>query len=63
MNTHFAGVAEKRISYPQIEIQGNSGKVVEINWHDTVIDNDNDERVIIPNSVISSNIIKNIKKK
>jgi small conductance mechanosensitive channel len=47
----------------QISIQGNNGKVVEINWHDTIIENENSEIIIIPNSVISSNIIKNIKKK
>jgi small conductance mechanosensitive channel len=47
----------------RIDIQGNNGKVIEINWHDTIIENENSDRIIIPNSVISSSIIKNIKKK
>jgi small conductance mechanosensitive channel len=46
-----------------IEIQGHSGKVLEINWHDTIIENENRERIIVPNSIISSNILKNIKNK
>ena len=47
----------------QISIQGNSGRVIEINWHDTIIENENGERMIIPNSMISSNILKNIKRR
>jgi len=41
-----------------IEIQGNNGKVIEINWHDTIIENENTITVIIPNSMISNSIIK-----
>jgi small conductance mechanosensitive channel len=47
----------------QISILGNSGNVVEINWHDTIIENENGDRLIIPNSVVSSNIVKNIQSK
>ena len=42
----------------QIEIQGNIGKVVEITWHDTIIENENSVKSIIPNSLISNSIIK-----
>lgn len=41
-----------------IEIQGNNGKVIEITWHDTIIENEKNNTVVIPNSLISSNIIK-----
>ena len=41
-----------------IEIQGNNGIVLEITWHDTIIENENNERIIIPNLMITSNIVK-----
>lgn len=44
----------------RIMIQGNEGRVVEINWHDTVIEDDKLNRVIIPNSMISNNVVKNL---
>ena len=44
-----------------IEIQGNQGKVIELNLHDTVIQEDNGNCIIIPNALISNGIIKNIK--
>ena len=44
-----------------IEIQGNKGKVIEINWHDTVIENENKETVVIPNSLISNGLFKKIR--
>lgn len=46
----------------RIMIQGNEGRVVEINWHDTVIEDDKENRVIIPNSMISNNVVKNLNK-
>ncbi len=42
----------------RISIQGNGGSVVEINWHDTVIKDDKNVRIIIPNSLISNNVVK-----
>ncbi len=42
-----------------IEIQGNKGKVVEITLHDTIIESEKNEKIIIPNSMISNSIIKN----
>ena len=44
----------------RISIQGNEGRVVEINWHDTVIEDDKNDRIIIPNSLISNNVLKNL---
>ncbi len=44
-----------------IEIQGNQGKVIELNLHDTVIEEENGNCIIIPNALISNGIIKNIK--
>ena len=41
-----------------IEIQGNNGKVIEITWHDTIIEDENSVKTIIPNSMISNSIIK-----
>ncbi|MDQ6845839.1 MAG: mechanosensitive ion channel family protein [Bacteroidota bacterium] len=46
----------------RISIQGNEGRVVEINWHDTVIEDDTNDRIIIPNSLISNNVVKNLSK-
>lgn len=46
----------------RISIQGNQGRVVEINWHDTVIEDDKLDRIIIPNSLISNNVLKNLNK-
>ena len=43
----------------QIEFQDVSGKVVEINWHETIVETDNKVICIIPNSMLSDNIIKN----
>ncbi len=44
-----------------IEIQGNKGKVVEITWHDTIIENENKDDIVIPNSLITSTVLKIIK--
>jgi len=44
-----------------IEIQGNHGQVVEITLHDTIIENEQNERIIIPNSMVSNSIVKNTK--
>ena len=44
-----------------IEIQGSKGKVIEINWHDTIIENENGERIIIPNSQLSNGLYKIMK--
>lgn len=46
-----------------IEIQGNRGKVLELNLHDTIIEDAENNVVIIPNALVSNGIIKNIKKK
>ena len=46
----------------RIVVQGNEGRVVEINWHDTVIEDESLNRVIIPNSMISNNVVKNLHK-
>jgi small conductance mechanosensitive channel len=46
-----------------IEIQGQIGKVIEITLHDTIIENDKKEKIIIPNSLISNSIIKNTDRK
>ncbi len=46
--------------YDIIEIQGNKGKVMEINWHDTIIENENKDTMIIPNSLISNGLFKKI---
>jgi small-conductance mechanosensitive channel len=40
-----------------IEVQGNRGKVIKITWHDTIIENENKTITVIPNSVVTSNII------
>jgi small-conductance mechanosensitive channel len=45
-----------------IEIQGNKGKVIEINLHDTVLADKENNFIIIPNSLISNSVIKNIRK-
>ena len=42
-----------------IEVQGNKGKVVELDLHATTIEDDNKDKIIIPNSLISNGIIKN----
>jgi small-conductance mechanosensitive channel len=44
-----------------IEIQGNRGKVIELDLHATTIEDENKNRITIPNSLISNGIIKNIK--
>ncbi len=43
-----------------IEIQGNRGKVLELNLHDTIIEDTENNIIIIPNALISNGIIKNI---
>lgn len=43
-----------------IEIQGIRGKVIEITWHDTIIESENKENIIIPNSLVTSTIFKKI---
>ena len=45
-----------------IEIQGNRGRVVELNLHDTIIEDADNNTIIIPNALISNGIIKNLKK-
>ena len=45
-----------------VEIQGNRGKVLELNLHDTIIEDDEKNRIIIPNALISNGVIKNINK-
>jgi len=45
-----------------IEIQGNRGRVIELDLHDITIEDENKDRIIIPNSVISNGIIKNVNK-
>jgi len=44
-----------------IEIQGNKEKVLEINWHDTIIENENKDTVVIPNALISNGLFKKIR--
>jgi small-conductance mechanosensitive channel len=46
-----------------IEIQGNKGKVLELNLHDTIIEDEEKNRIIIPNALISNGVIKNMTKK
>lgn len=46
-----------------IEIQGNKGKVIEITWHDTIIENEDKEKIVIPNSLITNTILKKVIKK
>lgn len=38
-----------------IEIQGHKGRVSEITWHDTVIHTDAGEKIVVPNSLLTSN--------
>ncbi len=45
-----------------IEFQGKSGRVLEVNLHDTIILDDTQNRIIIPNTLLSNGIITNIKK-
>lgn len=45
-----------------IEFQGNRGKVIEINLNETIIEDADMNKIIIPNSLISNGIIKNISK-
>ena len=45
-----------------IEIQSNHGKVLELNLHDTIIEDEEGNKIIIPNSLISNGVIKNKKK-
>lgn len=44
----------------RISVQNNEGTVVEINWHDTVIEDDKKDHIIIPNSLISNSVVKNL---
>jgi small-conductance mechanosensitive channel len=43
-----------------IEIQGNKVRVIEITWHDTIIENKENEKIIIPNSLITNTVLKKI---
>ena len=45
-----------------IEIQGNKGKVIEITWHDTIIESETKEKIVIPNLLITSTIFKKVGK-
>ena len=45
-----------------VEIQGHKGKVIELNLHDTIIEDEESNIIIIPNALISNGVIKNIKK-
>ena len=44
------------------EMQGHKGKVKELNLHDTIIEDEDNNKIIIPNSLILNGVIKNIKK-
>jgi small-conductance mechanosensitive channel len=46
-----------------IEFQGKQGVVVEVNLHDTIIEDDQQNKVVIPNMLISNGIITNYKNK
>ncbi|MBN9282956.1 MULTISPECIES: mechanosensitive ion channel domain-containing protein [Flavobacterium] len=45
-----------------IEFQGKSGRVMEVNLHDTIIQDDAGNTIVIPNTLLSNGIITNIKK-
>lgn len=45
-----------------ITVAGSSGKVKELNLHDTIIEDEEKNIIIIPNSLISNGVIKNHKK-
>lgn len=45
-----------------IDVQGNRGRVLELTLHDTIIEDEEKNIIIIPNSMISNGVIKNIKK-
>ena len=45
-----------------IEIQGNQGKVIELDLHAITIEDENKNKILIPNAIISIGIIKNIHK-
>ena len=45
-----------------IEIQGNRGKVIGLDLHATTIEDENSDEIIIPNSIVSNGIIRNIRK-
>jgi small-conductance mechanosensitive channel len=45
-----------------IEIQGNRGKVIELDLHATTIEDEKKDKIIIPNSMISNGIIRNVSK-
>lgn len=45
-----------------IEVQGNRGKVVELDLHAITIEDENQNKIIIPNSMLLNGIIKNLKK-
>lgn len=44
-----------------IEVNGNRGKVLELTLHDTIMEDAEKNIIIIPNSMISNGVIKNIK--
>ncbi|UOX33566.1 mechanosensitive ion channel family protein [Flavobacterium sediminilitoris] len=44
-----------------IEFQGKKGKVLEVNLHDTVLLDEFENKIIIPNSILSNGIITNFK--
>lgn len=45
-----------------VEFEGYSGKVVDLNLHDTIIEDEKNNIIIIPNGLISSGVIKNLRK-
>ena len=44
-----------------IEIQGNKGRVIEIDLHATTIEDEKKDLITIPNSILSNGIIRNVK--
>ncbi|MPR36956.1 mechanosensitive ion channel domain-containing protein [Salmonirosea aquatica] len=45
-----------------IEIQGNRGRVIELDLHDITIEDEKKDKILIPNSMISNGIIRNVNK-
>ena len=45
-----------------IEIQGNRGRVIELDLHAITIEDEKKDKILIPNSMISNGIIRNVNK-